>query len=99
MNSNKLEMFKCESLRINMFQTNRRKISKFSRYKQHAPVAQISSQENTDSALLHEERYRYPKKDDNGNVEMVVTHEKRQRGFIALTRAVSFQDTRISGEA
>ena len=46
-----------------------------------------------DIALLHKEHYPYPKKDNNGNVEMVVTHKKRQRGFIALIRAVPFQVT------
>ena len=40
-----------------------------------------------DIVLLHEERYRYPKKDDNGNVEMVVTHKKKAKRFYCIDKS------------
>ena len=39
-----------------------------------------------DIALLHEERYCYPKKDDQGNIEMVPTHKKKAKRFYCIDK-------------
>ena len=39
-----------------------------------------------DIAILHEERYCYPKKDDQGNVEMVPTHKKKAKRFYCVDK-------------
>ena len=39
-----------------------------------------------DIAILHEERYCHPKKDDQGNVEMVPTHKKKAKRFYCVDK-------------
>ena len=39
-----------------------------------------------DIAILHEERYYYPKKDDQGNVEMVPNHKKKAKRFYCVDK-------------